>query len=104
MARGKSVAIDLDEAHRLKAHGASTAEIARQLKLPVSTLKDQLKRALPAKATDVYTRGPTEVQSFQISQHTSPLASSWNCSTAYRRWACRSGSSKPHGKETGPVH
>jgi hypothetical protein len=61
MARGKSVAINLEEAHRLKAEGLSTAAIARQLNLPVSTLKDQLKRALPAKSTDVYTRGSTEV-------------------------------------------
>jgi hypothetical protein len=61
MARGKSVEIDWDTAHRLKAQGVSTAEIARQLKLPVSTLKDHLKRALPAKTTDVYNGGSTEV-------------------------------------------
>jgi orotate phosphoribosyltransferase-like protein len=46
MARRKSVDIDLDTAHRLKSQGVPTAEIARQLKLPVSTLRDHLKRAL----------------------------------------------------------
>jgi hypothetical protein len=58
MARRK---IDLETAHRLKAQGIPTAEIARQLKLPVSTLKDHLKRTLPAKTTDVYKGGSTEV-------------------------------------------
>jgi DNA invertase Pin-like site-specific DNA recombinase len=53
MARRKSVDIDLDTAHRLKAQGIPTAEIARQLKLPVSTLKDHLKRTLSTKTTDV---------------------------------------------------
>lgn len=61
MARVQSVEIDLDTAHRLKAQGTPTAEIARQLKVPVSTLKDHLKRLLPAKATDVYKSGSTEV-------------------------------------------
>lgn len=61
MARRKSVELDLKTAHRLKAQGVSTAEIARQLKLPVSTLKDHLKRTLPAKPTDVYNGSPTEV-------------------------------------------
>jgi len=61
MARRKSVDIDLDTAHRLKAQGIPTAEIARQLKLPISTLKDHLKRTLPAKPTDVYKGSPTEV-------------------------------------------
>jgi hypothetical protein len=53
--------VDLETAHHLKAQGISTAEIARQLKLPVSTLKDHLKRILPAKTTDVYKGGSTEV-------------------------------------------
>ena len=61
MARGKTVEIDLDTAHHLKAQGIPTAEIARQLNVPVSTLKDHLKRPLPAKATDVYKSGSTEV-------------------------------------------
>jgi hypothetical protein len=61
MARRKSVEVDLNTAHRLKSQGFSTAEIARQLKLPVSTLKDHLKRALPAKTTQVYNSGFTEV-------------------------------------------
>jgi hypothetical protein len=61
MARGQSVDIDLETAHRLKAQGVSTAEIARQLKLPVSTLKDHLKRTLLAKTIDVYNSGSTEV-------------------------------------------
>jgi hypothetical protein len=61
MARGQSVQIDLDTAHRLKAQGIPIAEIARQLKVPVSTLKDQLKRTLPVKPTDVYNGGYTEV-------------------------------------------
>jgi hypothetical protein len=59
MARGKFV--DMETALHLKAQGVSTAEIARQLKLPVSTLKDRLKRTLPAKTTDVYNGGSTEV-------------------------------------------
>ncbi len=61
MARGQSVEIDLDTAHRLKSQGVPTAEIARQLKVPISTLKDQLKRPLPVKATNVYNSGSTEV-------------------------------------------
>jgi hypothetical protein len=61
MARRKSDEIDLDAAHRLKAQGSPTAEISRQLKIPVSTLKDHLKRPLPVKATDVYNGGSTEV-------------------------------------------
>jgi hypothetical protein len=39
----------------------STAEVARQLNLPVSTLKDHLKRTLPVKATEVYNGGSTDV-------------------------------------------
>ena len=35
MARPKTVNIDLDTAHRLKLEGIPTADIARQLKLPV---------------------------------------------------------------------
>jgi hypothetical protein len=61
MARGKPINIDLDEAHRLKAQGIPTAEIARQMHIPVSTLKDRLKGTLPAKATHVYNDGSTEV-------------------------------------------
>jgi len=61
MARRKSVDIDLDTAYRLKAQGIPTAEIARQLKVPVSTLKDRIKRTLPAKPTKVYNGGSTEV-------------------------------------------
>jgi Ribbon-helix-helix protein, copG family len=61
MARHKSVDIDLETAHRLKAQGVPTAEIARQLKIPVSTLKDQLKRSLPVKTTDVYNGGGANV-------------------------------------------
>jgi hypothetical protein len=61
MARRKSVDIDLETAHRLKSQGVPTAEIARQLKLPVSTLKDHLKRTLPVKTTDVYKGGAANV-------------------------------------------
>jgi hypothetical protein len=61
MARGKPVAIDLAEAHQLQAQGLSTAEIARRLRLPVSTLKDHLRRALSAKTTEVYKSRPTKV-------------------------------------------
>ena len=61
MARGKPLDIDLDEAHRLQAQGISTAEIVRQMHVPVSTLKDRLKGTLPAKTTQVYNRGSTEV-------------------------------------------
>jgi hypothetical protein len=61
MARGRSVDINLETAHRLKAQGVPTAEIARQLKVSVSTLKGQLKRTLPVKPTDVYNGSPTQV-------------------------------------------
>ena len=61
MARRKSVDIDLETAHRLKSQGVPTAEIARQLKLPVSTLKDHLKRTLSTKPTNVHKSSPTEV-------------------------------------------
>ena len=59
MARGKF--IDVEAAQRLKDQGLSTAEVARQLKIPVSTLKDHLKRPLPAKTTHVYNGSSTEV-------------------------------------------
>ncbi len=65
MARGQSVEVDLETAHRLKAQGIPTAKIARQLKVPLSTLKDHLKRALPVKTTDVYNGSPTEVEVWQ---------------------------------------
>jgi hypothetical protein len=61
MARHKSMDIDLETAHRLKSQGVPTAEIARQLKLPISTLKDHLKRTLPAKTTNIYNGGSTQV-------------------------------------------
>jgi hypothetical protein len=61
MARSKPLEIDLEAAHRLKAQGIPTAEIARQMHLPVSTLKDLLKHALPVKARHVYNGGSTEV-------------------------------------------
>jgi hypothetical protein len=61
MPRGKPVDVDLEAAHELKAQGIPTAQIARQLNLPVSTLKDYLKRTLPAKTTHVYNGGSTEV-------------------------------------------
>jgi hypothetical protein len=57
----KSVDIDLDIAHRLKAQGIPTAEIARRLHVPVNTLKDHLKQTLPAKTTHVYNGSSTEV-------------------------------------------
>jgi hypothetical protein len=59
MARGKFV--DVEAAQRLKDKGLSTAEIARQLQTPVSTLKDHLRRALPARPTIVYNGSSTEV-------------------------------------------
>jgi hypothetical protein len=59
MARGKFV--DVEAAHRLKSQGVPIAEIARQLKVPTSTLKDHLKRTLPVKTTDVYNGSSTEV-------------------------------------------
>jgi hypothetical protein len=61
MARGKPIDIDFEAVHQLQAQGLSKAEIARQLHLPVSTLKDGLKRALPVKATSVHNGGSTEV-------------------------------------------
>jgi hypothetical protein len=61
MARGKPLEIDLETAHRLKAQGMPTAEIARQMNLPVSTLKDRLKGTLPVKATHVYNGSSTDV-------------------------------------------
>jgi hypothetical protein len=68
MAPRKSVAIDLETAHRLKAQGIPTAEIARQLKLPVSTLKDQLKRTLPVKTTKVDIGGTTNVHNYKATE------------------------------------
>lgn len=59
MARGKFV--DVEAAHRLKSQGVPPAEIARQLKIPTSTLKDHLKRSLPVKTTDVYKGGAAKV-------------------------------------------
>jgi hypothetical protein len=53
--------VDVEAAQRLKDKGLSTAEVARQLQVPVSTLKDHLKRALPAKTTVVYNGSSTEV-------------------------------------------
>jgi hypothetical protein len=46
---------------RLQAQGVSQGEIARRIRVPRSTLCDHLKRALPAKPTDVDIRGSTEV-------------------------------------------
>ena len=79
MARGQSVEIDLNTAHRLKVQGIPTAETARQLNVPVSTLKDHLRQPFPAKATDVYKSGTTEVYkggatSVHIDVHLSDLA------------------------------
>ncbi len=53
--------VDVEAAQRLKDKGLSTAEVARQPQVPVSTLKDHLKRALPAKTTVVYNGSSTEV-------------------------------------------
>ena len=61
MARGQLVDIDLDTAHRLKAQGTPTSEIARQLHVPISTLKDHLKRTRPVKTTHVHNGGSTDV-------------------------------------------
>src|SRR4029453_2317726 len=82
--------IDLETAHRLKAQGIPTAEIARQLKLPVSTLKDHLKRTLPAKTTDVYNGGSTEVYkggaaNVHIDIHLSDLADFQEVLTWWRK-------------------
>jgi hypothetical protein len=61
MQRGKL--IDLTTVHQMLAEGLSKAEISRQLGVPVSTLKDRLKQALPTKATDVHNGSSTEVHS-----------------------------------------
>jgi hypothetical protein len=61
MAQGKSQDIDLNAVHQLQAQGVPLREIARRLHVPRSTLQDQLKRALPAKAADVNIRDSTEV-------------------------------------------
>jgi hypothetical protein len=61
MAQGKPPNVDPDDVRHLQAQGLSQREIARRLRIPRSTLQDLLKRALPAKATDVDTRGSTDV-------------------------------------------
>jgi hypothetical protein len=61
MAQGKSPDIDLDAVRQFQAEGVPLREISRRLHVPRSTLQDLLKRALPAKATDVDTRGSTDV-------------------------------------------
>jgi hypothetical protein len=53
--------IDLTTVHQMLADGLSKAEISRQLDVPVSTLKDRLKQALPMKAADVHNSSSTEV-------------------------------------------
>jgi hypothetical protein len=59
MPRGKLT--DLTTIHQMLAEGLSKAEISRQLGVPVSTLKDRLRQALPMKATDVHHGSSTEV-------------------------------------------
>jgi hypothetical protein len=59
MPRGKLT--DLTTVHQMLAEGLSKAEISRQLGVPVSTLKDRLRQALPMKATDVHNGSSTEV-------------------------------------------
>jgi hypothetical protein len=59
MQRGKL--IDLTTVHQMLAEGLSKAEISRQLGVPVSTLKDRLRQALPMKTTDVHNGRDTEV-------------------------------------------
>jgi hypothetical protein len=59
MQRGKL--IDLTTVHQMLAEGLSKAEISRRLGVPVTTLKDRLRQALPAKATDVHNGSATEV-------------------------------------------
>jgi transposase len=61
MAQDKRQPIDLEVVRQLQAQGLSQREIARRLQVPESTLRDQLKRALPAKPTDVHKRGTAEV-------------------------------------------
>jgi transcriptional regulator with XRE-family HTH domain len=61
MAQGKPPDVDLDRVRHLQAQGLSQRKIADQLGIPRSTLQDLLKRALPAKATDVDIRGATDV-------------------------------------------
>jgi hypothetical protein len=53
--------IDLEKVHALLGAGHSKAAIARDLGVPVSTLKDAINRALPVKATEVYKSIPTNV-------------------------------------------
>jgi hypothetical protein len=61
MPRGKPQEIDLTAVHQMLADGHPKAEIARQLGVAVSTLKDRLKRGLPAKATVVHNGSSTGV-------------------------------------------
>jgi transcriptional regulator with XRE-family HTH domain len=61
MAQGKPPNGDLDAVRQLQAQGLSQRKIANQLGIPRSTLQDLLKRASPAKATDVDIRGSTDV-------------------------------------------
>ena len=61
MTPGQRPPIDLELVRQLQAQGVPLQQIANRLKLPRSTLRDQLKRALPAKTTDVDIRGATDV-------------------------------------------
>jgi transcriptional regulator with XRE-family HTH domain len=61
MVQGKPPDVDPDRVRQLQAQGLSQRKIADQLGIPRSTLQDLLKRALPAKTTDVDIRGSTEV-------------------------------------------
>lgn len=78
MARGKKVAMNLEEVQQLRAQGTTAAAIARRLGIPVTTLKSHLQRAQaldvpnvhncpPApRSTDVYIGiPPTDVADFQ---------------------------------------
>jgi DNA-binding transcriptional regulator LsrR (DeoR family) len=58
MAHSERPPIDLELVRQLQAQGLSQGEIARRLGVPRSTLYDQLKRALPEKATNVHIELP----------------------------------------------
>jgi hypothetical protein len=61
MTPGQRPPIDLQLVRQLQAQGVPLQQIANRLKLPRSTLRDQLKRALPAQTTNVDIRGSTNV-------------------------------------------
>jgi len=61
MAQNQRPPLELEFVRQLQAQGLPKGEIARRLGVSRSTLYNHLKRALPAKTTEVDIRGSTEV-------------------------------------------